>query len=82
MARDFNSYGYQPKSALRLRKGPSMKHTTLGMLYPADSVSADRVKGTWYRVSLQDRSESGLKSGTAGWAAKTGLKPQVCMQLD
>lgn len=43
---------------------------------------ADRVKGTWYRVSLQDRSESGLKSGTAGWAAKTGLKPQVCMQLD
>ncbi|WP_329166082.1 hypothetical protein OHB49_41105 [Streptomyces sp. NBC_01717] len=59
-----------------------MKNLTLGMLHPADSVSADREKGTWYRVSLQERSESGLKPGTTGWVTKTGLKPQMCMQLD
>ncbi|WP_327249850.1 SH3 domain-containing protein [Streptomyces sp. NBC_01320] len=82
VARDFNSCGYQPKSALRLRSGPSTKHTKLGMLYPADSISGDGAKGAWYRVSLQDRSKSGLKSGTTGWVARSGLKPQVCMQLD
>ncbi|WP_329167266.1 hypothetical protein OHB49_44285 (plasmid) [Streptomyces sp. NBC_01717] len=46
VAWDFNSCGYQPKGALRLRSGPSTNHTTLGVLYPADSISADRVRGT------------------------------------
>ncbi|MGY5035337.1 hypothetical protein ACWC9U_31765 [Streptomyces sp. 900116325] len=59
-----------------------MKHTTLGALYPADAVGADRDTGTWYRVSLQDRSASGLKSGTTGRVTKTGLEPQVGMQAD
>ncbi|MCX4826182.1 SH3 domain-containing protein [Streptomyces sp. NBC_01142] len=82
MAQDFNSCGYYPKSALRLRTGPGTKYTTLGVLYPADLVSVDKAKGGWYRVSLQDRSKSGLKAGSTGWVAKSGLKPHVCMQLD
>ncbi|MFF0291517.1 hypothetical protein [Streptomyces sp. NPDC005262] len=59
-----------------------MKHTTLGTLHPADSVSTDGEKGTWYRASLQHRSAFGLKSGTTGWVTKTGIEPQVCMQSD
>jgi hypothetical protein len=82
VAHDFNSCGYHPKSALRLRTGPGTKHTTLGLLYPDDSVSADKAKGGWYRVSLDFKSKSGMKAGTTGWVAKLGLKPNVCMQLD
>lgn len=82
VAQDFNSCGYYPKSALRLRTGPGTKYTALGMLYPGDSVSADKAKRGWYRVSLGFRSKSGMKAGTTGWVAKSGLKPHVCMQLD
>ncbi|MDH2392196.1 SH3 domain-containing protein [Streptomyces sp. HNM0663] len=82
LAQDFNSCGYYPKSALRLRTGPGTKYTTLGLLYPDDSVSADKAKGGWYRVSVDFKSKSGMKAGTTGWVAKSGLKPHTCMQLD
>lgn len=82
VAHDFNSCGYYPKSALRLRTGPGTRHKTLGVLYPDDSVSADKAKGGWYRVSVDFKSKSGMKAGTTGWVAKSGLKPHVCMQLD
>lgn len=80
LVQDFNSCGYYPKSALRLHSGPGTKYKALGMLYPDDSVSADKAKGGWYRVSLDFKSKSGLKAGTTGWVAKSGLKPHVCMQ--
>ncbi|MER7111149.1 SH3 domain-containing protein [Streptomyces sp. NPDC000229] len=82
LTQSFNSCGYHPTEALRLRTGPGKTYTTIGMLYPDDDVTADKAKGGWYRVSLQDRSKSGLKSGTTGWVAKFGLKPHVCMQLN
>ncbi|NUK50085.1 SH3 domain-containing protein [Streptomyces lunaelactis] len=82
VVKGFNSCGYAPTTAIRLRTGPSTKYATIGLLHPDDSVSAIKAEKGWYKVSVDFKSKSGLKAGRTGWVAKANLEPNVCMQLD
>ncbi|MEV6654797.1 hypothetical protein [Streptomyces sp. NPDC051219] len=65
-----------------LRTGLGTKYASLGMLYPADSVSADRAKGGWYRVSLDDRFNVRLEGWRDRMGREAGLMPRVSMRVN
>ncbi|MEV0990971.1 SH3 domain-containing protein [Streptomyces sp. NPDC049949] len=78
---EWNSCGYQVTTNVKLRTGPTMKHTSIGVLTPKDSVYVLREKNGFYEIELHGGSETGLKWGTKGWIIKH-VKPHVCMTLD
>ncbi|MGW7458380.1 hypothetical protein [Streptomyces sp. NPDC054797] len=53
----------------------------VGILTPKDTVRILKESGRFYQVSLDDTSETGLKSGATGWVTKH-LQPHACMRLD
>ncbi|MFF0430296.1 SH3 domain-containing protein [Streptomyces sp. NPDC004520] len=78
-----NSCGYDVAGgSVNLRSGPSTRHASLGHLTRGDLVDVDRKSNGWYRVTLSERSRSGIRAGTVGWVAEPYLKPSTCMQLD
>ncbi|MET9676430.1 SH3 domain-containing protein [Streptomyces sp. NPDC006482] len=80
---ELNSCGYDVAgSNVNLRSGAGTRHASLGHLTRGDLVDVDRKSGGWYRVTLSERSRSGIRAGTVGWVAERYLKPSVCMQLD
>lgn len=82
-AAPLNACGYDVAgTSVNLRSGPSTQHASLGHLTRGDLVDVDRRSGGWYRVTLSERSRSGIRSGTVGWVAERYLTPSVCMQLD
>ncbi|MEU2119551.1 SH3 domain-containing protein [Streptomyces sp. NPDC016459] len=78
-----NSCGYDVAgSNVNLRSGAGTRYASLGHLTRGDLIDVDRKSNGWYRVTLSERSRSGIKAGTTGWVAERYLKPSVCMQLD
>ncbi|MEV7676822.1 SH3 domain-containing protein [Streptomyces sp. NPDC088752] len=69
-------------SAVNLRSRPSASRASLGHLTRGDLVDVDRKQGGWYRVTVAERSLSGIRAGTVGWVAEHYLTPSVCMRLD
>ncbi|WP_128643276.1 SH3 domain-containing protein [Streptomyces sp. SS] len=80
---ELNSCGYDVAgSNVNLRSGAGTRHASLGHLTRGDLVDVDRKSGGWYRVTLSERSRSGIRAGTVGWVAERYLKPSVCTRLD
>ncbi|MDD9383175.1 SH3 domain-containing protein [Streptomyces sp. ZAF1911] len=77
---EWNSCGYYPATNLKLRTGPSTRHTAIGLLTPKDTVHVLKEEGGLYQVSLDQDSETGIKAGTRGWVTKH-LTAHVCMRL-
>lgn len=78
-----NPCGYDVAGAsVNLRSGPSTSRASLGHLTRGDLVDVDRKQGGWYRVTLSERSRSGIRAGTVGWVAERYLTPSTCTQLD
>ena len=77
---EWNSCGYYPSTNLKLRTGPSTRHTAIGLLTPKDTVHILKEHGGLYQVSLDQDSATGLKAGTTGWVTKH-LTAHVCMIL-
>lgn len=78
-----NSCGYDVAgSNVNLRSGPGTSHASLGHLSRGDLVDVDRKTGGWYRVTLSERSRSGIRAGTVGWVSERYLTPSVCTQID
>ncbi|MFK0230870.1 SH3 domain-containing protein [Streptomyces sp. NPDC090303] len=69
-------------TSVNLRSGPSTSRASLGHLTRGDLVDVDRKQGGCYRVTLSERSRSGIRAGTVGWVAERYLTPSACMQLD
>ncbi|MET9323669.1 SH3 domain-containing protein [Streptomyces sp. NPDC003038] len=77
----WNSCGYHPSTNLKLRTGPSSRHTAIGLLTPKDSVQILQERKGFYQVELEGDSQTGLRWGTKGWVSKH-LTPHVCMRLN
>lgn len=82
-AAQLNSCGYDVNGHhVHLRSGPGTRYASLGHLSRGDLIDVDRKTGGWYRVTVSERTRSGIKAGTTGWVSERYLKPSVCMQLD
>ncbi|MEW1699396.1 MULTISPECIES: SH3 domain-containing protein [unclassified Streptomyces] len=78
-----SSCGYDVAGAsVNLRSGPGTRHASLGHLSRGDLVDIDRHSGGWYRVTLSERSRSGIRAGTVGWVSERYLTPSVCTRLN
>ncbi|MFF9343398.1 MULTISPECIES: SH3 domain-containing protein [unclassified Streptomyces] len=70
--------GYEADGPVHLRTGPSPDRRPLGVVGPGDEVTVERESGDWYRISLDERSRSGLRAGTEGWAVKRHFEARTC----
>ncbi|MEU8623156.1 SH3 domain-containing protein [Streptomyces sp. NPDC048623] len=77
-----NPCGFDITTTVHLRSGPGSRYASLGLLRQGDDVDLTGEKGGWYRVTLADRSHSGIKNGTAGWVSKQYIRPSVCTSID
>ncbi|MEU6346521.1 SH3 domain-containing protein [Streptomyces sp. NPDC046977] len=64
---------------LRLRTGPGTTYSALGLLYQKDRLTARCTKGSWYYVSTDTKTRTGLKAGTYGWVSAAYLDTQTCL---
>ncbi|MFB6531770.1 SH3 domain-containing protein [Streptomyces sp. NPDC056399] len=82
-AAPLNACGYDVAgTSVNLRSGPSTSRASLGHLTRGDLVDVDREESGWCRVTLSERSRSGMRAGIVGWVAERYLTPSACMQLD
>ncbi|WP_282694595.1 SH3 domain-containing protein [Streptomyces sp. CC208A] len=77
-SRESDPCGHEATETVHLRTGPSDTRSSRGLLRRGDDVTVLRESGDWYRVSLDERSRSGLRADTKGWAPKHHLRPRAC----
>ncbi|SNT34079.1 SH3 domain-containing protein [Actinacidiphila glaucinigra] len=68
-----------PDNGLRFRSGPGISYTAKGLLYTSDRLTARCRKGTsWYYVSTDTKTRTGIAKGTYGWVSASYLDIQTC----
>ncbi|MEU4098046.1 SH3 domain-containing protein [Streptomyces sp. NPDC026673] len=64
---------------LRLRTGPGTGYSIKGLLYESDRLTARCRKGTsWYDISTDTKTRTGIAKGTYGWVSASYLDFQTC----
>ncbi|MFF3950569.1 SH3 domain-containing protein [Streptomyces sp. NPDC001902] len=66
-------------NGLRFRTGPGTSYTATGLLYTSDRLTARCRKGSWYYVSTDKKTKTGIKAGTYGWVSASYLDIQMCL---
>ncbi|MET9881291.1 hypothetical protein ABZZ36_42985, partial [Actinacidiphila glaucinigra] len=78
------SHTLTPRTLQPTNPNQQMSHETQrslensGQLYPSDRLTARCTKGSWFYVSTDTKTKTGIKAGTYGWVSASYLDIQTC----
>ncbi|WP_326581767.1 SH3 domain-containing protein (plasmid) [Actinacidiphila glaucinigra] len=67
---------------LRLRSGPSTTYSAKGLLYGSDRLTVRCRKGSWYYISTDTKTRTGIARNTYGWISGSYINWQTCSTGD
>lgn len=67
---------------VRFRSGPGTSFSAMGLLYESDQLTVRCRKGSWYYVSTDTKTRTGIARNTYGWISGSYINWQTCSTGD